>query len=198
MPARAIENANVPVWFTYFALRLGSVSSNPHNLMLPTSWIICFDSGLKGLKDWFCFSSCWKAGRSEWFSILWINSRTLVLCACFTTECGTEMPVRTVSQRFSHLQRRKLYKDLWGRRTTTADFGSPFWQVPYASNFRLLEDKVQDRGTYLFTISYGGDAMDEGSGVGCFSEWIEIFVIYSWHFNAEFWSIWCEDCFSTE
>ena len=41
-----------------------------------------------------------------------------------------------------------------------------FDKFPYASNFRLLEDKVQDRGMYLFTISYGGDAMDQGIGVG--------------------------------
>ena len=38
--------------------------------------------------------------------------------------------------------------------------------VPYASNFCLLEDKIQDRGMYLFTISYGSYAMDQGSGVG--------------------------------
>ena len=31
----------------------------------------------------------------------------------------------TVSQRFSHLQWRRLFKGLWGRPTTTADFGSP-------------------------------------------------------------------------
>ena len=59
-----------------------------------------------------------------------------------------------------------------------------FWQVPYASNLRLLEDKVQDRGMYLFTISYGGDAMDQRSGVGWFSGWIKIFVIYSWYFKC--------------
>ena len=89
-------------------------------------------------------------------------------------------------------------KELWGRPTTTAGFGSSFWQVPYASNLCLLEDKVQNRGMYLFTISYGSDAMDQGSGVGWFSGWIKIFVIYSWYFNAEFWSTWCEDCFGTE
>ena len=33
-----------------------------------------------------------------------------------------EMPVWTVSQRFSHLQWRRLFKELWGRPTTTADF----------------------------------------------------------------------------
>ena len=38
----------------------------------------------------------------------------------------SEMPVWTVSQRFSHLQWRRLFKELWGRPTTTADFGSPF------------------------------------------------------------------------
>ena len=68
---------------------LGSVSSNSHNSMLPTYWIICFDSGLKKLNDWFCRRSCWRACRSGWFSIFWINSRTLVLRACFTTECGS-------------------------------------------------------------------------------------------------------------
>ena len=37
-----------------------------------------------------------------------------------------QMPVWTVSQRFSHLQWRRLFKELWSRPTTTADFGSPF------------------------------------------------------------------------
>ena len=45
-------------------------------------------------------------------------------------------------------------------------FGSSFRQVPYARNLCLLEDKIQDRGMYLFTISYGSNAMDQGSGVG--------------------------------
>ena len=71
------------------------------------------------------------------------------------------MPVRTVSQKFSHLQWRRLSKQLWDWPTTTADFGSPFRQVPYTSNLHLLEDKVQDRGMYLFTIPYGSDAMDK-------------------------------------
>ena len=30
----------------------------------------------------------------------------------------------------------------------------------------LLEDKIQDRGMYLFTIPYGSDAVDQRSGVG--------------------------------
>ena len=38
----------------------------------------------------------------------------------------SEMPVWTVSQRFSHLLWRRLFKELWGRPTTTAGFGSPF------------------------------------------------------------------------
>ena len=37
-----------------------------------------------------------------------------------------KMPVWTVSQRFSHLQWRRLFKELWGRPTKTADFGSSF------------------------------------------------------------------------
>ena len=38
----------------------------------------------------------------------------------------SEMPVRTVSQKFSPLQWRRLFKELWRRPTTTADFGSSF------------------------------------------------------------------------
>ena len=75
----------------------------------------------------------------------------------------SEMPVWTVSQRFSHLQWKRLFTELWCR-PTTADFGSPLWQVPYTSNLRLLEDKVQDQSMYLFSISYGNFAMDERSG----------------------------------
>ena len=47
---------------------------------------------------------------------------------------GSEMPVRTVSQKFIRPQWGKIFKELWGRPTTTADFGSSFWQVPYTSN----------------------------------------------------------------
>ena len=89
-------------------------------------------------------------------------------------------------------------KNYGADQQTTADFWSSLWQVPYTSNLCLLEDKVQDRGTYLFTIPYGSNAMDQRNGVGWFSGWIVIFVIYSWYFNAEFWSTWCADCFSAE
>ena len=80
---------------------LGSVSSNSHNSMLPTSWIICFDSGLKGLNGWFCRRSCWRACRSGRFSIFWIKCRTLVLCAYFTTECGSPGIRKSMSASFT-------------------------------------------------------------------------------------------------
>ena len=41
-----------------------------------------------------------------------------------------------------------------------------FDKFPYTSHVCLLEDKIQDRGMYLFTISYGSHAMDQRSGVG--------------------------------
>ena len=41
-----------------------------------------------------------------------------------------------------------------------------FRQIPHASNIRLLEDKIQDRGLYLFTVPYGSYAMDQRSGDG--------------------------------
>ena len=42
------------------------------------------------------------------------------------TRSRSEMPVWTVSQKFCHLQWRRLFKELWGRPTTTADFRSSF------------------------------------------------------------------------
>ena len=36
----------------------------------------------------------------------------------------------------------------------------------HTSNACLLEDKIQDRGMYLFTISYGSYALDQRSGDG--------------------------------
>ena len=41
-----------------------------------------------------------------------------------------------------------------------------FDKFPTPATFACLENKVQDRGMYLFTISYGSYAMDQRSGVG--------------------------------
>ena len=94
---------------------LFSFSSNSHNSMFPTSRIICFDSGLKGLNDWFCRRSCWRACRFGWFSIFWINCRTLILCACFTTECGSPGILKSMSASFTII-------GSWFSSWTTMDF----------------------------------------------------------------------------
>ena len=62
------------------------------------------------------------------------------------TMSRSEMPVWTVSQKFCHLQWRRLFKELWCRPTTTADFGSSFGQIPYTNNLCLLEDEIQNWG----------------------------------------------------
>ena len=49
------------------------------------------------------------------------------------TRSRSEMPIWTVSQRFCHLQWRRLFRELGCRPTTTADFGSSFRQIPYTS-----------------------------------------------------------------
>ena len=48
-----------------------------------------------------------------------------------------------------------------------------FWQTHHVNNVCLLEDKIQDWGMYLFTISY---ALDQRSGDGWFSGWFDVFV----------------------
>ena len=56
---------------------------------------------------------------------------------------------------------RETLQRIMEQTNTTADFGSSFRQIPHTSNACLLEDKVQDRGMYLFTISHGGYAVDQ-------------------------------------
>ena len=110
----------------------------------------------------------------------------------------SEMPVWTVNQKSCHLQWRRLFRELWGRPTTTADFGFSFRQIHYTSHVCLLEFKIQDWGMYLFTISFGSCALDQRSGDGWFSGWFNVFVINKRNSNAKFWRTRCEDCFSNE
>ena len=179
-----------------------SFSSQRQNEEPPNTW----DTSGRYIRKRFCTSTdffissvssgiefhleenCWRTNSHVYCGEKWKTRARL----------RSERPVRTVSQKFSHLQWRRLFRELWSRPTTTVDFGSSIWQIPYTSYVCLLEDKIQDRGFYLFTISYGSDAVDQRSGVGWFSGRFEIFVIYSWYVNAEFWSTRCEDCVSPE
>ena len=52
------------------------------------------------------------------------------------------MPVWTVSQKFCHLQWRRLFKELWGRPTTTADLGSSLLQASLHQP-RLLAGRIR-------------------------------------------------------
>ena len=113
--ARSARTCNRSYWYSSMIDTL--LSSNSHNSMFPTSRIICFDSGLKGLNDWFCRRCCWRACRFGWFSIFWINCRTLVLCACFTTECGSPGILKSMSASFTII-------GSWFSSWTTMDFSS--------------------------------------------------------------------------
>ena len=59
-------------------------------------------------------------------------------------------------------------------------------------------DKIQEWGTYLFTISYGRYVVNQRSGVGWFSGWSKIFAINKRNSNAKIWSARCEDHFNTK
>ena len=102
---------------------------------------------------------------------------------------GPEISDRTVSRKFSRPQGGKTLQELWSRPTTTADFGSSFRQIPHASNIRVLEDKIQDWGMYLLTISYGSYVVDQRSGVGWFSGWSQIFVFSESSQNFSHWRL---------
>ena len=106
------------------------------------------------------------------------------------TSSGSVMPVRTVSQKFTHPLWGRLFKELWGRPTTTADFRSSFWQILHANNVCLLEYKIQDWSMYLFTIAYGSYALNQRSGIQMsnlkysmrrsFQHWTESSIIPNW------------------
>ena len=110
------------------------------NSMLPTSWTICLDSGLKGLNDWFCRPSCWRACRSGWFSIFWIKSRTLVLCACFTTECGSPGTRTSMSASFTIIDSwLKLSWSTTGLNVLSRSVSSPTLNVSLSWTERVWE-----------------------------------------------------------
>ena len=93
--------------------------------------------------------------------------------------------------------KREDFQRIMGR-PTTADFGSSFWQIPWPSNTCLLEDKIQNCGLYLFTITYGSCAMDQRSGDGWFSGWSEIFAFCQRNSWSRLWGTRRENCFSTD
>ena len=108
----------------------------------------------------FCRSTCIfissLASRIE--SMEFVN-RGAASCVCSgetRTKSRSEMPVWTVSQKFSHLQWRRLFKELWGRPTTTADFGSP-------ATFACWKIRFKTEVCTCSRISYGSYAMDQRS-----------------------------------
>ena len=129
---------------------LGSVSSNSHNSMFPTTWIICFDSWLKGLNDWLCCRSRWRACRCGWFSIFWINSRTLAPCNCFTVECGSPGMLKSMSSSLiSRLNSLSVLSNATSRCTSGACCSSPCVHLScYAHQVALIHREFAQLGCF--------------------------------------------------
>ena len=107
------------------------------------------------------------------------------------TRSRSEMPVWTVSQKKSVI---------FSGGDSSKDYGTDqqrlqisdlhFDKFPTPATFACWKMRIK---TEVCTCSqFPTEAMQ------CISGWIVIFVIYSWYFNAEFWSTRCENCFSTE
>ena len=94
-------------WVPCRAIHIIRCSQHPESFVLTRDW--------KGLNDWFCCRSCWRACRFGRFSIFWINCRTMVLCACFTTECGSPGIMKSMSASFTII-------GSWFSSWTTMDF----------------------------------------------------------------------------
>ena len=101
MPACAIDDANIPVWQACFALRFGFLEQfTQFDVALILNLFLWFLDWMGKRLD-FVVDLVEEACRSGWFSFLWINSRTLVLCACFTTECGSPGTRKSMSASFT-------------------------------------------------------------------------------------------------
>ena len=65
----------------------------------------------------------------------------------------SEMPVRTVSQRFSHLQWRRLFKELWSRPNNDLQISDlHFDKLPTPATFACWKIRFKTEVCYLFTI----------------------------------------------
>ena len=151
----------------------------------PSIWDTHGISGNVFWKSNGVFFSTWSARVKSIYNVS-EHTSPHVMSECQTPAQDQRCQSGPSAKKFSHLQWRRLFKELWGRPTTTADFGSSFWQISHVNNVRLLEDKIQDWGMYLFTISNGSYAADHRSGVGWFSGWSQIFVFCKRNSNAKF------------
>ena len=77
----------------------------------------------------------------------------------------SEISDRTASRKFIRPQGRKILEELWNRPTKTADLGTSLWQFTSSNNICLLEDKIQNWGMYLFTISNGSYALKSSRSI---------------------------------
>ena len=92
---------------------------------------------------------------------------------------------RTVSQEFSHPQWGRFSQELWSRPTTTADFGS-CWKIRFKTEVCSCSQFPTEAIHWIKEVELV-ESVDELRTSS-----------YSWYFNARFWSIRHEDCFSTE
>ena len=134
---------------------------------------------------WAVLGECWAATPASSSSLYpggfnpWIPNATEHISPHVTSE--RQIPDTALDPRCQsgpsardsfRLQWEKIFRGLWGRPTKTADFGTSLWQIPYSNNICLLEDK----GMYLFAISYRSYDVDQRSGNGWISGWSQIFA----------------------
>ena len=144
-------------------------------------------------------SSFYPGGFNPWISN--VTEDTLVLISTGRpVTCGDrQTPDTTLGPRFQiGPSAGNSFDPKKGRFSKTADLVTSLWQIPYTNNICFLEDKIQNWGMDLFTISYGSYAMDRRSGDGWIRGWSEIFAFYQRNSWSRLWVARRENCFSTE
>ena len=99
----------------------------------------------------------------------------------------SEMPVWTVSQKFSSLQWRRLFKELWGQTNNDCRFRI-FILTNSLLQLRFCVGEIRFKTEVCTCSQFPTEAMQWIKEVELVDSVvrIEIFVIYSWSFNAEF------------
>ena len=102
-PARAMENSGIPTWQTHCTLHFGFRLEHFKQFDVTHILNLLLWLWTEGITQLILLQIISRTCRSGWFSIFWINSRTLVLCAYFTTECGNPGIRNSMSPSFTIL-----------------------------------------------------------------------------------------------
>ena len=116
-----------------------------------------------------------------------------------TTSSGSEMPVRDRQPKIHSSLVREILQRTMGQTNNDCRFQIFIsTKFPTPATFACWKIRFKTEVCTCSQVPMGSYAVDRRSGVGWFTGWSKIFVLWKRNSNARFWSTRCEDCFSIE